>query len=360
MKEDLKPILSYVKQYLRSKKLIFTTLTVALILSVFSIIFNQKMYVARTSFITLSDGDSKTGSGLKNIADLIGVNLGSKKEYKDIPVYLYPKLMNSTSYNEDLLNSKVKLHEFDSVTTLKDYYKGHNKVGIGDKIKKYTIGLPGLIILSLKSKESTAFEKINLDSLKYVSNEDAALMQKLMKDVTLTIDETDGTIHISSQMQNPLVAAQVNRSAKKILQDKIIAYRVNKAKEQYNFISDQYNVKKEEYLNAQSVLASYIDRNRFNNTAVSLTRRKQLENKTALAYSVYSELESQRIGAQISVNEDTPVFTTINPTIIPVKPENGGALGILIKFLFTGLLVSIFIFAYRTFYREFKLIWAEV
>jgi len=296
MKEDIKLLLAYVKNFLSQKKLIFTVLLLFLIIALGDYFLSPKEYVSKTSFIAQVSSESGAGSGLKNIADLIGVNLGGKKEQKDLPVFLYPKLMKSLPYNRELTKSQFQYRKADSLITIGDYYITYYKPSIGSKVRKYTIGLPGLIIRKLRSKEPKS-NRILIDSLTYISKEEAMLFSRLSEDITFGVDDLDGSISITVKMLDPELAAQVCEKATSLLQKEIIGYRLGKAQERYNFINTQYLEKKENYSRAQVNLARYIDRNKFNNTESSLVRRRELENETNLAFAIYSELESQRIVA---------------------------------------------------------------
>lgn len=359
MIQELIPVVKFIKDFLKSKKLIFLCFIISLVLAILTILNEQKEYIAHTSFITQTGGDSSVGSGLRNIADLIGVNIGSKKEFADIPVYLYPKLIGSLSYNRNVLNSEVMWYQNDTLIPVKKYFTDNYKPSAASKLRKYTIGLPGVIKRSFfKSKESTGYLKV-IDSIEYISKEEAKIISLLQSNLELNIDKEDGTIHLTMKSKNPEISAQIAQIAREKLQEKIIEYRILKAKEGFDFIDKEYKIKKEEYLKAQDILARYIDRNRFNNTERSLIKRKELENNVALSYAVYSGLENQRIGAQISIKKDTPVFATINPSIIPLEASNNSAILTIFKFVFTSFLIALFIFSYRKYIHLFKEYWNE-
>lgn len=357
MEKDIQLVLVYVREFLTKKKLILFCVILFVIFAVISILFSPKQYVSNTSFIPqLSNNSSGGGAGLKNIADLIGVNIGGTKEQKDIPLYLYPKLMSSLDYNRTLLNSRVTISQRPSGITLNEYYKEYKQNNISESIKKYTIGLPSLI----RKKNRTTKEgdtKTKVDSLEYIIGDEVKIIKKLSEDVSYVVDDSDGSISISARMDEPILAAQVAERARQILQDKIIEYRLGRAQERYNYIDKQYRKKKEEYTNAQSNLAYYIDRNRFNTTQASLLRRKELENKASLAYAIYSEMESQRLREQININEDTPVFTTIQSAIVPIKEIGPSPIFLLVKYLVYGIFTAALLYLFTVFKLKFMQLW---
>lgn len=358
MKDDLKIIIGYIKDFFSKKKLILIVVGLFTIIGLLTVILDPKEYVSSTSFIAQTNSDSGVGSGLKNIASIIGVNIGSNKEQKDIPVYLYPKLMASLSYNRELLNTKVTLRGESNPITLQEYYVGYRKKSFTDKLKKYTLGLPRVLMSSLRGQKKTNYST-KIDSLNYISIAEVGLLKKLSEDMVFRIDEFDGSIEIKAIMQDPIVAAQTTESAKRILQKKIINFRLGKAQERYDFVNEQHAVKREEYLDAQSQLAYYVDRNRFNNTESSSLRRKQLENKMNLAYIVFSDLESKRLAEDLNLKEDTPVFSPIQKSIVSNQSINPNPLVKILKFIAIGFIIAVFIHVIALLYRDSKNLWEE-
>lgn len=352
MKEDLKLILGHVKDFLSKKKFIFLVLGIFILLGIFVTIFTPTRYQSNTSFLAQVSSDTGMGNGLKNIASLIGISVGNKSESKDLPVFLYPKIINSLSYQREVMDTKINVKGVDSAITLKEYYTTVKKPDFINTARKYTIGLPRLIISKFKPKREAL--GVRIDSLEYISSSEMLLINKLNEDLVLTVDEFDGTISISATMPERIAATQIAENAKTILQQKIIEYRIAKAQERYNFLNKEYQIKKEEFFAAQGALARYSDRNRFNNTQTSLVRKQQLENEYNLAYMVYSELESQRIREGINLNEDTPVFTTIQPAVVPLEPINGNPFFTIIKFIFIGFIVAVFLHIFKLLFKSVK------
>lgn len=361
MEKDLKLVLGYFKNFLKSKKLIILCVSIAFILGLFSVIFSNPIYKANTSFISQDGTNSGGGSGLRNIAALIGVNVGGSAGFKDIPVYLYPKLTGSVVYKRKLLNSEVILPKDGTKTTIREYIITHNKPSTGDLIKSYTVGLPGRILKSFKSKPKREQDgKGKIENVEYLSEREKQLFNYLDNHMQFKIDNVDGSLQIEVTSNNPVIVAQITEKAKEILQELIIEYRIGKLKDSYSFIETQYDLKKKEYEEARASLAYYTDRNRFNSTATSLIRKKELENRSNLAYSLFSELQSQKIQAQISLKEETPIFSTINPSVVPLNNSNPNPLLTMLKFVLMGLFIAAVIFILKVYRKIFLRMWKEI
>ncbi len=358
MKEDFKFLILYVKGFFSNKKFIVFVVLLFLVGGILKGILSPKIYQSSVSFVAQVSEDAGIGSGLKNIAEVIGLSIGKKDDdSKDLPVYLYPKIVNSLSFQEQIFETPLKYKNVDSSVTFRDYYVNIEKPDIGSIIKKYTIGLPGLLVKSIRgNKKNTA---TRIDSLKYDTEEYILLKSKLSEVLEFSIDENDGTLSIIARMNEAIPAAQLAESAQMILQNEIIKYRIGKAKEKNKFIDEQYEIKKEEFINAQNALAAYIDRNAYNTTEKSKIQLQKLQSNFTLISSVYQELEQQKLAQSIKIQEDTPLFTTLNPAIVPLRPINGNSLINLLKYIVIGFMASISIYVYRKVYTKFITMWQD-
>ena len=357
MKEDFALVLSYIKDFFKKRSFVLRIVGLFFILGLLNAFFAHKEFTSKTSFVAQVSGDEKIGSGLKNIAALIGVNFNENSDAKDLPVYLYPKIIQSLDYQRELLKTPIHVKGHDSAVTLKYYYGKIRKPDLPTLIKKYTIGLPGLIIKQFRSKPTAA---VQIDSVNYISEEEMRMINLLSENVLFSIDETDGTIFLSATLPERVASAQVAERAKALLQEKIIEYRITKATQEYEFIIKQYETKKEEYQSAQASYASYSDRNMFNTTQTSQIRKQRLEMDYNLASVVYSELETQRIRQGIKVQEDTPAFMTLQPAVVPIEPTNDNAIVVVLKFVAIGFIIAVLLYLLLIVRDKFRDIWKTV
>ena len=73
---------------------------------------------------------------------------------------------------------------------------------------------------------------------------------------------------------------------------------------------------------------------------MAATREEQIKNDYDLAYSLYSELSRQLIQAEIKVKENTPIFTVVEPVIVPRERSKPRRLMTLVAFGFLGGVLS--------------------
>jgi len=286
----------------------------------------------------LSDSKSKLGGSLGGLAAMAGITLPGSTSSSELHPTLYPQIVESYSFQKALMQTKLNISGVAKEMTYEEYFLKHKKPSFIQTVKKYTIGLPGLISSSLKSKPT------GLDSFSHnliaMSEDDIKLIILLSEQMTIEINEKGGYVALSSTMPEALASTQMVIKAQSLLQEAIIAHKAKKAKEDLLFIEERYAEKKTEFNNAQQKLALYRDANRNVNTAIALTEVERLESEYQLAFSVYSELAKQVETQKIQVKEDTPVFAVLKEAVVPLKKSGIPKSLPLIICIFLGLVFS--------------------
>jgi uncharacterized protein involved in exopolysaccharide biosynthesis len=287
----------------------------------------------------LSDSKSKLGGSLGGLAAMAGITLPGSTSSSELHPTLYPQIVESYSFQKALMQTKLNISGVAEEMTYEEYFLKHKKPSFIQTVKKYTLGLPGLIISSLKTKNThTSITSLNLIAM---SEDDFSLMKLLSEQVAIEINETGGYVALSSTMPEALAATQMVLQAQNLLQEAIIDHKAKKAKEDLIFIEDRFAEKKEEFNKAQQKLALYRDANRNVNTAIALTEVERLESEYQLAFSVYSELAKQVETQKIQVKEDTPVFAVLKEAIIPIQKSGTSKFLILFVWCFLGTILSL-------------------
>lgn len=312
----------------RARKKIFTITLILTLIGAFVTIFSEKEYKSSMIFVPQgADKESGVSGGLSNLAAIAGVNIGGGAKGSGISVALYSDILNSIPYQKELMNTKLTIKGQPNKVTFKEYYENIYSPDILSKIKKYTIGLPGTIIGAIrgggKGEGEVSLYK-NSDSIIYINNSEKRLIDRLSKQISLSIDKKKRSVTISAMMPEAIAAAELTYEAEKLLEKYIISYKVKKSKEKLNFIENRLAEKEKEFKQKQFQLANYQDKNRFASTLTSQTRLLSLQSQYNLAMSVYSDLAQQVEAQKIQVKEDMPIFTIIKPVSIPTQKSNSG------------------------------------
>jgi len=336
--EDEIDLIELLKKVYLEKKFI---LKVSVLVGLFGIVyalFQPNKFTSTTTFIPqLSSGVKTGGSSLGGLASLAGINLGGMESSSEFPPSLYPQVVNGIPFKIDLLSSTINLNGGEIL--VKDYFsnQGGSSLNILGTIKKYTIGLPSLILGSFNSQD-VALSKSEIYT---VTEEDQELFKTVSSALSLSINDKEGFITISFTDNDKNIAAQITQIAQTLLQKKIIEFKNQSSKEMLDFATKQYDEKQTSYEKLQDKRAIFVDKNINISSSLFQNKLSRIESEVNISASIVQQLASQVEQAKLQVNKDTPVFTTIQPVTIPFERSAPKRSQIVIVFGFLGIVVSV-------------------
>jgi len=250
---------------------------------------------------------------------------------------LYPQVVESVGFKLDLLASTINLN--DEEIFVKEYFsnQGGSSLNILGTIKKYTIGLPSLILGSFNAQD-VAPSKSEIYS---VTKEDEELFKTITNALSLSINDKEGFITISFTDSDKNIAAQITQITQNLLQEKIIEFKNQSSNEMLDFATKQYDEKKTSYEKLQDKRAVFVDKNINISSSLFQNKLSRIESEVNISESIVQQLASQVEQAKLQVNKDTPVFTTIQPVTIPFERSAPKRSLIVIVFGFLGIVVSV-------------------
>jgi len=338
--EDSIDIIALLQSIWTGKKLILKTVLVFMILGLFIAVFSQNEYTASITIVPQSSSE-KPGGSLGGIAALAGINLGSVGQQSSISPTLYPQILTNISFQKELLETLITIEGQDNKITYKEYYTNVYSPSVLSSIKKYTIGLPGVLIGLLKSDEISKEESKNNDSLPQITEDDKKLIELLLEQLSMEVNDKDGYIGLSTTMPEARAAAELTQKAQELLEQYVIDFKIEKSSSELDFIKNRYQEKEQEFQKIQQKLAVYTDRNQNVNSARAKMELMLLQSEYDLAYGVYSELAKQLETQELKVKEDTPIFTILQPVFVPLEKTGPKRSLILIIYTFLGFVLSI-------------------
>lgn len=332
-KDDEIDLIALLKTVFVARQFVIKTTILFAVLGVILAVVSPTKYTASTTFVPqLSEG--QTNSSLGGLASLAGINLsaimGSQPE--DISPALYPQIAESIPYRLALLDATVEPN-----TSFRDYILAQSGgVAILPLLKKYTIGLPGLLF----NKQTDNNE--NLDtSLFQMTEKDKVLFEFLAQVVSIEVDDQEGLVSISVELSDRMVAAQLAQAATDLLQSNIIAFKSQSARNNLDFIKRQYESKRQEFEEIQDSIAVFKDQNLNITSTLYQNQLTRLESQFSVTSSVFQELAGQVEQAKIQVNKDTPIFTIIEPVSVPLERSSPKRTRMVIIWIFLGGVLSV-------------------
>jgi hypothetical protein len=273
-------------------------------------------------------------NGLSGLASLAGISLDGSMGGTDISPTLYPEIIASVPFKAEL--AEVLIPYEGKQITFKEYAI-NKKSGILASIKKYTIGLPGLLLSTFKNKDSIPPSSLNGQKVMVVSNDDYEFYKNFDQYISINVDLKEGFIELNISYDEPLRTAILAQKAQEILQKKVIEYKIKQAKEVLKYTQEQYDLKKALLYNAQANLAGFKDRNIFISTSSFQTQLLRLESDYNNANIVYQELAKQVEQSKLQVSKDTPIFSVLKPVVVPNEKSGPKRLLIIAIWTFLGL-----------------------
>jgi uncharacterized protein involved in exopolysaccharide biosynthesis len=311
-------------------------------IGLFVAIFSAKEYTSSVTMVPqISDGKSKAG-GLAGLAAMAGVSLGDMGGGEVLSPKIYPMIMHSVLFQKDLMQTKVKFDNLPNEITLYDYYTNadYQPFNLLSSIRKYTLGLPGVIIKAIKGEKSE--KGVGSRESKYLrlSQKEDAIAKLLSSKVSLAINEKEGTLMLTANMPEALASTQVVEATRLLLQKYITEFKIDKVKQNMEFIAERYTEAKRNFELKQQQLASFRDGNRNVISAMTQAQGERLNGEYSLYYGVYSELAKQLEQAKIKVKETQPILTVIEPAVVPNQKSKPNRMLVLIVYGMIGIVLA--------------------
>ncbi len=301
-----------------------------------------------TSQVTVMPEIQTKGAGglgsLGSLAGLAGINLDNLGASDAIRPDLYPNILQSVPFALNLLKQPVYSAKLKKEMALQEFIERMEGNGIINSVVN--------IFSSDKRVEEEQADPKNFSQAIQVTKRQNELIEQVQTSATAAFDKKTGMLSITAVEPDPVVAATVARLSLEYLTNYITTYRTEKARKQVSFLGQQVQEAKNRYQSAEVSLSSYRDRNRslFLNTAKIDEQRLQAE--YLLTQSVYNELSKQLEQAKIKVQEETPVFKTLEPPTVPLRKSGPKRTLVMLGFAAAGIFVTLTILLVRLIFRR--------
>ena len=335
-------IIGLIKSLWDGRKTIIICTAVFIALGLVAALTMKRIYTV-SSVMVPQLGSSKSSS-LSSLASLAGFDLGgSNMGGGELSPLIYPQIVNSVPFRKELMYAPLHFEKADTAVSLFTYAQEYSKPSAISVIKKYTIGLPGVILGALRKEKPDPVlgdgEDTGLPKPVQLTEEEEEMMKEIAKNVSLAVDKKEGYLTLSVTGAEPLQTAELALKAQQLLQDEITRFRTEKAQDQLNYVQARYTEIKAEAEAYQNALATVKDRSQNLTSTRSHIEQERLQSKYTIANSIYLEMAKQLEQAKMQVKQDTPVLTIIEPVTIPRQPSNSRAKTLII-WTFLGILLG--------------------
>jgi len=348
------------KTFWKGRWTVIVTLLLGGVIGVFVAMTTPNEYTATTIMVPQTSGKSSSMGSLGGLAALAGIDLNSASQSGDMSPILYPKILSSIPFKLELMNTPVQFKDFEKPISLFDYIAKNKKTSTLGTLKKYTIGLPGVIALAIKGEKPKPELPKRVRNQPIMLTEDQYRVSKALDNIiSLEVDAKQGYLTLTVVMPEALVAAQLAQKAQELLQQNITDFKIQKAKEDLEFIQGRYNEAQAKANGYQINIAQKTDQYKDLTSAVPQVQATRVQTKYGIASTVYQELAKQLEQAKIQVKKDTPVFTIVEPVSVPLEKSKPNRLMILIICIFFGGIIGVSIVFGKEFIAGAKQKWKE-
>lgn len=306
---------------------------------------STREYTVTTKILPYRTERSALG-GLSGLAGLAGVSLPLGSAGQVVPADLYPEVASSFSFRSDL--AVTPIHFSDASRSYITFFDSVYAPSLVEQSVKYGVMLPLTAYEAIRGKLTPQTNAISayvgaMDSvgIRSHSRRFVRIVDGMKLRVTTTLNKKTGIISITARMPDPVAAADLARVTADRLTAEIVRFESKKAAEQARFLGEQKDLAERRYRSAQSSVAEFQDRNKSLSSAVSQVELQRLQSDFTLAFDLYKNLATQYESARVKEREDTPVFSVIDPSVVPYAPSSPRKLQLLLLAVLVGGSVSI-------------------
>ena len=322
-KENVQYDIVWLLKYLFAKKwFIAKVVGVATVLCIVMCLCKSKVFTATASLLPVEESSS-IGGNLSSLASMAGIDLGSASSSTIITPDLYPKVAQSTPFLLKVMNVKVPWIEPDTTMSMYEHALADTVPSFGKTLKKYTIGLPGTILKAI-NPPPVMDSKGSAQDQGYVvlDKTQRALLMSLQNSVLVDINDVYGTIEISVNGESAIQASMLTKAVIDLLQETVTEHKTRRAKQVYDFIEGRYNESLKEYEAVREAFFAYKDRHRNMIEERVDAEYQRLSDQYQLSYSILKTLSGQMEQSKLEIMEDTPVFSVVEPVVVPEKKSS--------------------------------------
>ncbi len=337
------------KRIWKGKKLILKITSFFFILGIVYSITLPNIFRSSSTFYPHYDKVDNTGN-LRNLAGLAGINIENEVT-SNIPPNLYPNLIKSTEFKKKILNEKFVFNKKE--ITYKEYLINQKKILSFNEIIKIPLKFIIKIISKSESENPLKNPDLNSNNLTFISESDYRLFQKLDENIILNVFEKDGFIELSVLDRNAEVSAIIAIKANDILQKSIINFKIKNISELYEFTSKQLDISKKNLYLLQDSLANFKDSNKNIKSDLFRNQLSRIETEFNLSKNLHNELAITKERTAIDVRKNTPIFTIINPVVVPNSKYKPVRVFISITYLIFGFFISLLWILFKEYIFKF-------
>lgn len=332
-------------QLWKKRQFILMVTGLFLLLGIFVAFTSPVSYTASCTVVPQTS--QRVGGNLSGLASMMGVNLGSSMTGETLSPTIYPTIVKSVPFCKEIMNTPITVEKSPGTITLYEYYtdKKYQPKNLMQGVKKYTIGLPGTILSTLRSGKQFSAPSVYNDTITgqvvTLTADERRAISSIQTNIQFESNSKEGYVKLGYTFPEPEAVAIVTQQLYDVLERYVKNFKAEKELDNLKFVESSYQEARKDFLQKQANLAAFQDANRGLATAMARTTERRLSSEYDIAFTVYNELAKQLEQAQLSVKQSTPVLTVVDPVVVPHEKSTPRRSMIMAVFLMLGLIISV-------------------
>jgi uncharacterized protein involved in exopolysaccharide biosynthesis len=291
----------------------------------------------------------RAGQLLQRFGGAFGLGGGNLSQMQGqqgtIPPMIYPRIVNSLSFQMELMEQPVRFADYGVTTTIPDFYENHYSPSLTQWVQRLTIGLPYTVLGWIRGggTNEVQFEAEDPFGAEFiqVSRKQMELIDEIRSRITVNLDEQTGLLTSRVNLHDARASAELNRHLIELLKQYVTQYRVEKLQQDLEFVEEQHTNARQRFEETQLNLAEFSDRNISLASARAQIELERLQDEKDLAFNLYSSLSQQLEEARLRIQEQTPVFSVVQAVNVPSDKSSPRRGKIVILFLIIGISIGV-------------------
>lgn len=200
----------------------------------------------------------------------------------------------------------------------------------------------------INGQQSSTSEQEIIDSSNLLSNQRPLLQiesqrSRWVNEVRKRIqtERSGRIITVKAIMPDPWAAADLANAATLVLMQELTNYEIRKTQDQIRFLENQYDEIFERFDRAQRDLIAHRDRSTGVVSSIVQIEAERVQSEYARASTRYTALVTELDRAKSRLNEETPLFTELDPVQVPQQPSSPNRERTILVWIVLGVSITV-------------------
>lgn len=328
---DLQLLLNLIR---KKRSLILKAMGIAMTVGIVVSLLMPPEYTATATLMPEYRTQSSPAQNLlERYGGLLGIGAGTYASSSSaIRVKLYPRIVQSLPFQLALLEKRYYYSSHDTAASLFSYY------GFRHSVSPFKSERSGLEVSRQDNMRGIgrAVEGNRDTGIFDVGRERMNAVEWLRDRVSASLDLESGVVQLTARMPEATISAQVVANIIAMLTRYLVEYRTRKIQVTLDYWQKQRERAAEQLQSIRDSLAAFQDFNRNLVTNRARSRKQWLQSKYALANNLYDDLSRQLMRTKMRLQEETPMFKTLDPVQIPIERSRPHRVMIVLLSLIVG------------------------